>query len=126
MAAILVLAFGPLGLVYVRAWTTAGVGWLIWLLLALLDLGALWYAIAFRVLGPIYACHLIAEDGHRGEPDFESRRMLEEAAEMEDVYRSRAIEIYQTIVERYPESRACEEAERNIGVLRQRPNWTGD
>ena len=118
MAAIVfTLAFGPLGLLYVHAWGTAFVVFVVAVILMATEKGGLWVAISGRIFCAIWAYRILVEADDSPDPGRDALRLLDEPARLESVDRVKAIEAYDEIIRLYPDTSASKEAARNIETL---------
>jgi hypothetical protein len=116
-AVLLALIFGPLGLLYVRAWWPAFVMILIGFPFIITRHGGLWLTIGSRIVAAIWAYHAVIELDEAPQPNRDSAALLNEAARLESVDRSKAIAAYEEIIRLYPDTSASSEAARNIQAL---------
>jgi len=119
VAVCLALIFGPLGLLYVKAWSPAFVMILITVPFTITRTGGLWLAIVSRIVCCIWAYHSVVQQTEASSAFRDSGRLLDEAARMESVDRSRAVVAYEEIVQLYPGTAAAKEAARNIQTLKR-------
>jgi hypothetical protein len=119
VAVCLALIFGPLGLLYVKAWWPAFVMILITVPLTITRTGGLWLAIVSRILCCIWAYNSVTQQAEKTYPRREAERLLDEAARLESLDRAKAVETYEDIIRLYPDAPAAKEAARNIQTLRR-------
>ena len=119
LAVCLALMFGPLGLLYVRAWWQAFVLIVLGTPFVLTNTGGLWLPIASRILCAALAYHGATELDENPNPNRDALRLLDAAARLEAGDRAKAIEAYEEIVRLYPGTRAGKEALSNLGTLRK-------
>jgi hypothetical protein len=119
LAVLLALIFGPLGLLYVRAWGTASVLVLITAPLVIMHKGGLWLTVGGRILCGALAYAMAAEQDETPNARRDSERLLDEAASLESLDRTKAIAAYEEIIRLYPNAVASKEAKRNIETLKR-------
>ena len=119
LAVCLSLFFGPLGLIYVNAWGTAFLMLAIALPLLFTHAGGLWVTFGFRILCAFLAFSLVKENAVEPDSTRDSERLLVAAARLENVNREEAILAYEDIIRLYPNTRASNEAARNIETLKR-------
>jgi len=116
-AIVFTLAFGPLGLLYVHAWGTAFLVFVVAVMLIATGKGGLWIGITGRIFCAIWAYRILVEADDSPDPSRDALRLLDEAARLEGVDRAKAIEAYNEIIRLYPGISASKEAARNIEAL---------
>jgi hypothetical protein len=116
LAVSLAVLLGPVGLCYVSV--SGGVGMIVtFLLLRFLLHGGLWVAITGRIICAAWALVALSEREKAENPAGDPKRLLDQAALLESVDRSKAIAGYQEIVNLFPNTAASREAARNIQTL---------
>ena len=120
MAVLLALIFGPIGLLYVRAWWPAFVMILIAIPFILTRTGGLWLTIGARIFCAAWAYHAVIEQDEAPNTRRDSARLLDEAARLESVDLFQAVAVYEEIIRLYPHTSASSEAERNIQILKRK------
>jgi len=119
LAVCLALAFGPLGLLYVKAWETAFVMILIAAPFVITHTGGLWITIGGRIICATLAYSLAVEGDEAPNLRRDTARLLDEAARLESIDRVKAIAAYEEIVRMYPNTSASKEAARNIETMQR-------
>jgi len=117
LAICLTLIFGPLGLIYVQAWSTMVLLIAIALPSIFTHKGGLWITFGGRILCAVIAYCLIEENGAEPNATRDATRLLNAAARLENENREKAILAYQEIIRLYPNTRASKEATSNIEIL---------
>lgn len=110
------VVFGPLGLLYIRAWWPAFVLVIVRAPFLLTHTATnLWVMLGIRFFSVITVWHEFSET----EPSAgrEANRLLDEAAKLERNDRAAATAAYQNIIRDYPGTSASSAASRNIKVL---------
>jgi len=79
--------------------------------------GGLWFIIVTRIVCVAWAHHALRKQRASARPATDAASLLEEAARLEDVDRSKAIAAYHEIVTLFPNTAAGREAARNIQTL---------
>jgi len=82
--------------------------------------GGVWLPIASRILCATWAYCLAVEEDGAPNVKRDSKRLLEQAARLENSNPLQAIDAYQKIIDGYPGTLASKEAARNIKVLQSR------
>ena len=118
LAVCLALIFGPLGLLYVRAWWPAFVMIMTAAAFTLAHHGGLWLTVGGRMIAAVWAYGVVAAQDEAGNPRRDLAPLLNEAARLESVDRSEAIAAYEEIGRLYPHTAASREAARNIQTLK--------
>jgi hypothetical protein len=113
----LALIFGPLGLLYIKAWENAVVMILIGAPFVLTRPGGMGLTIGSRILSAAWAYCLLIEQDEAPNFSRDSSRLLNEAARLESVDRAKAVAVYEEIVRLYPDTVASKEAARSIQTL---------
>lgn len=117
-AVYLAFIFGPLGLIYIRAWGIIVVLMLIRGYFFATHSLNLWAAIGIRFASAGFAYGLFDKDTVSAEDiDSKATELLDAAARLENVDRAQAIAAYREIVRLYPNTNAGAEAARNIQTL---------
>ncbi len=119
LAVCLALAFGPIGLLYVRAWWPAFIMLMFAAPFIITHTGGLWLTIGSRIICAALAYRAVVELDVTPNPNRDSARLLDEAARLENVDRSKAVAAYEEIVRMYPNTSASKEAKRNIQSLKR-------
>jgi hypothetical protein len=119
VAVCLALLLGPLGLIYVEAWGMALIMFLAGLSLRSLPGTGLYVTVGVRIIAAIIAYNAAAHDSKTPDVERDSSHMLDEAARLESEDRDKAIAAYEEIIRSYPNTRASEEAARNIATLKR-------
>jgi ribosomal protein L37E len=123
LALTLALLLGPLGLLY-----ASFSGGMIMLLVAATVYctrhGGLWFIIVARIVCVAWAHHAVRKQRALARPPTDPASLLDEAARLEDVDRSKAIAAYHEIVKLFPDTAASREAARNIQTLTSRHEGT--
>lgn len=119
LAVSLTLIFGPLGLVYVRAWGTLLLMVILSAPFVLTHTGGLWVSIGVRIISAALAYSLVGEQDGKSSPSDEWSRLLQEAARLENTDRAKAVAAYEDIARRFPNTLASKEATRAIEVLKR-------
>ncbi len=117
LAVSLAILFGPLGLIYVRAWVPAAVMLLISFLVLLTRHGALWVVIGVRILAALWAYCAVSEQDEAPNAQRDSKRLLDQAARLESTDKIQAMAVYEQTIREYPDTSASREAARNIEAL---------
>jgi len=119
LAVILALIFGPLGLLYVRAWWPAFIMMLIGASFLLTHTGGIWIPIGARIIAAAWAYAAVTEQAEDPNVSRDSARMLGEAAHLESVDISKSVAAYEEIIQLFPGTPASAEAARNIETLKR-------
>lgn len=119
VAVCLSLIFGPLGLLYVRAWWPAFVMLVIGAPFILTHKGGLWLTIGGRIIAAVWAYCLAVEHDETPNADRDAVKLLDEAARLEGVDFSKAIAAYEEVVHLYPDTRASKQAANAIETLKR-------
>src|SRR5690242_4653746 len=106
LAVCLALVFGPLGLFYVGAWQAAFIMMFIGAPFVLTHTGGLWLTIGSRILCATWAYCAAIEQARTPNTRRDSKRLLEEAARLENVDRSKAVAVCEQIIRLYPDTPA--------------------
>jgi hypothetical protein len=117
LAIALALILGPWGLVYVGAWRTALVIFLIALPFRMAHAGVL-LMIAIRIISVIWVLLELWEQDETPNARRDSARLLDEAARLESVDFSKAITAYEEIICLYPNTAASKEASSALLTLK--------
>lgn len=117
LAVCLAFIFGPIGLLYVRAWGTMVVTILVGSLFYITRTRNLWVALIISVFCAFRAYYALADQDNLPNPELETSRLLDAAARLESVDRAKAVVAYEEIVRLYPDTSASREATRNIQTL---------
>jgi len=118
LAVCLALAFGPLGLLYADL-IGGGVVMLVALPIYVLTHGGLWFSVGTRLLCAARAYSVVSSQYEASTPLGRSKRLLNEAARLENIDRSKAIVVYKQVARLFPDTPASEEAVRNIEALQR-------
>jgi hypothetical protein len=118
LAVALTLLFGPIGLVYVGAWQAGAVIFLIALPFKMAHAGV-WVTIGVRIVSVFWALSELKKQDEAPNVRRDSARLLDKAAQLENVDFSKAILAYEEIIQLYPDTSASKEAARSIRTLKQ-------
>lgn len=119
VAVVLALVFGPIGLVYLRAWWHAIIMIGIGIPLMLTNKAGVWLFIVARLFAAVFAYNLASQLDESLQPQRDAERLLDEAARLENVDFQSAITTYEEVVRRYPNTRAARQAASVIEVLKR-------
>ena len=124
LAVILALIFGPLGLLYLGGeglmifLFVGGIGLFAFPLLVHAKMGAL-VRVLVRIACAFYAANAVDRRNETKSESAEAEEILLEAARLENKDMTQAIAKYEELVEKFPESRAAQEAKRNLQTIRK-------
>lgn len=117
LAILLALVFGPLGLLYVRAYVTAAVAILVGVPFVLTHTLTPYVMLGARAFAVFWAWHTLREEDATPNISRDSYRLLNKAARLEKEDKNKAIETYREIIRLYPDTPASKEAVQNIETL---------
>lgn len=79
--------------------------------------GGLWIMIGIRIIAAVWAYFTVVEHDETPNSGRDAKRLLNEAARLENVDRAKAIAAYEEIARLYPNTAASKEAKGNIESL---------